>query len=556
VAWWLGSPPEVAVVLGGAVAMSSTAIVVQQLSEQGELNRTHGRLSFGILLFQDLAFVPFLALAGVIGLAGAEYTAADVLWAVAKGAAALGIVLATGRWLLRPMFHEIARSRLTELFTLAVLFVAMGSAWATHAVGLSLALGAFLAGMMLAETEYRYQVEAGIRPFRDTLLGLFFVTVGMQLDVALLADQTLLVTGLLLGLLALKAGIIMLVARPSTGSWFKSLRTGLVLAEGGEFGFALLALLLRNKLIGQEATQLLLAAITLSMVLSPLLIRHNKKIARFLLRETMPATTALERTDAATDLLAHREHVILCGFGRVGQNVARVLDGEGLEYIAMDLDPFRVRTAREAGDSVVFGDAADETVLNAVGLEHASAVVITFSDTDRALKILGSIRRVRQDVPVLVRTADDTRLEELLAAGATEVVPETLEAALMLVSHALLVLHVPLSRVVKTVGDIRAHRYTLLRSVFRRADAELLDDTHALREELHTVVLPPGAWAVGRSIEQIRAHGAEVSFTAVRRAGIVGRDPDATMKLRQGDVVVIYGTPEALEHGEAVLLAG
>ena len=555
-AWWLGSPPEVAVVLGGAVAMSSTAIVVQQLSEQGELNRTHGRLSFGILLFQDLAFVPFLALAGVIGVAAGSYTPGDVLWAVAKGAAALAIVLATGRWLLRPMFHEIAVSRMPEMFTLAVLFVAMGSAWATHAVGLSLALGGFLAGMMLAETEYRYQVEAGIKPFRDTLLGLFFVTVGMQLDFALLAERTLLVTGMLLGLLTLKAGIVMLVARPYAGSWFKSLRTGLVLAEGGEFGFALLAMLLQNRLIGQEATQLLLATIALSMVLSPILIRHNKKISRFLLREKQPVVTELQRVDAATDALAHREHVILCGYGRVGQNIARVLDGEGLEYIAMDLDPFRVRTAREAGDAVVFGDAADEAMLVAVGLAHASAVVITFSETDRSIQIIESIRRLRQDVPLLVRTADDSRLEELLAAGATEVVPETLEAALMLVSHALLVLNVPMSRVVKTVGEIRSQRYRLLRSVFRRATTPMIEETNELREELQTVVLPPGAWAVGRSIREIRSRGAEVSFTAVRRAGIVGRDPDEDMQLRQGDVVVIYGTPEALEHGEAVLLAG
>jgi CPA2 family monovalent cation:H+ antiporter-2 len=490
IAWWLGSPPAVAIVLGGAVAMSSTAIVIQQLTEQGELNRTHGRLSFGILLFQDLAFVPFLALAGVIGAAGSEYSVAEVVAAVAKGAAALAVVLAAGRWLLRPLFHEIAGSRTTELFTLAVLFVAMAAAWATHAVGLSLALGGFLAGMMLAETEYRYQVDAGIRPFRDILLGLFFVTVGMHLDPRLLAQQTLVVSGLLVGLLVLKAGIVAIVARRYAGDWFKALRTGIVLSEGGEFGFALIALLLQNKLISQDLTQLLLAAITLSMVVSPFLIRHNKKLARYLLREKGPVETALSRTEAATDMLAHREHVILCGFGRVGQNVGRVLESQGFEYLAMDLDPFRVRTAREAGEPVIYGDAADERVLSAVGLEHASAVVITFSDPDRALDIVKAIRRVNGEVPLLVRMADDARLEQLHAAGATEVVPETLEAALMLVSHALLVLDVPLSRVVRTVGEIRRHRYSMLRSIFRREDAELIDETHDLREELHTVVLP------------------------------------------------------------------
>ena len=556
IAWWLGSPPAVAIVLGGAVAMSSTAIVIQQLTEQGELNRTHGRLSFGILLFQDLAFVPFLALAGVIGAAGSEYSVAEVVAAVAKGAAALAIVLAAGRWLLRPLFHEIAGSRTPELFTLAVLFVAMAAAWATHAVGLSLALGGFLAGMMLAETEYRYQVDAGIRPFRDILLGLFFVTVGMQLDPGLLAQQTLVVSGLLIGLLVLKAGVVAMVSRRYAGNWFKALRTGIVLSEGGEFGFALIALLLQNRLISQDLTQLLLAAITLSMVLSPFLIRHNKKLARYLLREKGPVETALSRTEAATDALARREHVILCGYGRVGQNVGRVLESQGFEYLAMDLDPFRVRTAREAGEPVIYGDAADERVLSAVGLEHASAVVITFSDPDRALDIVKAIRRVNGEVPLLVRMADDARLEQLHAAGATEVVPETLEAALMLVSHALLVLRVPLSRVVRTVGEIRRHRYSMLRSIFRREGAELIDETHDLREELHTVVLPPGAWSISRTIAEVRARGAEVSFTAVRRGGIVGRDPDDTMKLDQGDVVVIYGTPEALEHAEAVLLAG
>ena len=556
IAWWLGSPPEVAVVLGGAVAMSSTAIVIQLLSEQGELNRTHGRLSFGILLFQDLAFVPFLALAGVIGAAEAGYTVEDVLYAIGKAGIALGIVLAAGRWLLRPMFHEIAGSRSSELFTLAVLFVAMAAAWATHAVGLSLALGGFLAGMMLAETEYRYQVEAGIRPFRDTLLGLFFVTVGMKVDLSLLADRAVVITALLAGLLVLKAGVIMLVARRYAGSWFKSLRTGIVLSEGGEFGFALIVLLLQNRLISQDATQLLLAAITLSMVLSPFLIRHNKRIARFLLREQGPAPAAAPPVDPITDSLAKREHVILCGYGRVGQNVARVLESQGFEYLAMDLDPFRVRTAREAGDPVIYGDAADEQLLATVGLEHSSAVVITFSDPDRALEIVKSIRRLDGDVPVLVRMADDTRLEELHKAGATEVIPETLEAALMLVSHALLVLHVPMSRVVKTVGDIRRHRYSLLRSIFRSGEADLIDETHDLREELHTVVLPPGAWSIGKSIEDVRGKGAEVSFTAVRRGGIVGRDPDEAMTLREGDVVVIYGTPDALEHAETVLLAG
>jgi CPA2 family monovalent cation:H+ antiporter-2 len=555
-AWAFGLALEVAIVLGGAVAMSSTAIVVRQLTEQDQLNRTHGRLAFGTLLFQDLAVVPFLALAGVIASPAESYTSAEIAYAVGKAAVALVVVLAAGQWLLRPLLHEIAGSGAPELFTFAVLFVAIGAAWATHAAGLSFALGAFLAGMMLAESEYRYQVDAGIRPFRDTLLGLFFVTIGMQLNVPGLLNRLPLVLGMLAGILLLKTAVVTIAGRPFAGQWFKALRAGIVLSQGGEFGFALLTLLLQNRLIDDVYTQPLLAAITLSMVLSPFLIQHNKSIARLLLRETGPAQTDLGRPDAPTRAIAAREHVILCGYGRVGQNIARVLEQQGFEFIAMDLDSFRVRTARAAGDPVVYGDAADEYMLQSVGLDRASAVVVTFSDAARSVAIVQAVRRQRHDLPILVRTTDDTQLEELLAAGATEVVPETLEAALTLVSHALITLGVPLSRVIRTVGDIRHERYRMLRSVFRREGAELIDESHALREELHTVVLPPGAWSIGRTIREVQDRGAEVSFTAVRREGIVGRDPDPGMTLREGDVVVLFGTPEAQEHAEAVLLAG
>jgi CPA2 family monovalent cation:H+ antiporter-2 len=556
VGWALGLTPPVAILLGGAVAMSSTAIVLRQLTAQDELNRTHGRLAFGVLLFQDLAVVPLLALAGVLGAPQESYTTPEIALALGKAAVALLIVLAAGRWLLRPLFHEIASSNAPELFTIAVLFVAIGASWATHAAGLSFALGAFLAGMMLAETEYRYQVEAGIRPFRDTLLGLFFVTIGMQLDVPELLAHLPVVLALLAGLLLVKAAIVMLAARPFAGEWFKSLRAGLVLSPGGEFGFALIALLLDNRLIGAAFTQPLLAAITLSMLAAPVVIRHNKRIARAVLGQSGPGASGLERLEAANQALARREHVILCGYGRVGQNVARVLETEGFEFLAMDLDPVRVRAALAAGDAVVYGDAADEGVLRSAGLERANAVVVTFSDTARSLAIVRAVRRVRSELPILVRASDDAHLEELLAAGATEVVPETLEAALTLVSNALHMLQVPPSRVIRAVGEIRRQRYKTLRSVIRRDPAGDADRSGTFREELHTVVLPPGAWSIGRTIREIRGRGAEVSFTAVRRDGIVGRDPDPEMILREGDVVVLFGTPEAQEHAEAVLLAG
>jgi monovalent cation:H+ antiporter-2, CPA2 family len=553
---FFGVVPAVAVLIGGAVAMSSTAIIIAQLTEQSENNRTHGRLAVAICLFQDLSFPLLLALLSALSGGVGTVDAAHILGAIGEAAVALLLVLAGGRWLLRPLFLMIASVRSAELFSLAVLLAVLASAWATHAVGLSLALGAFLAGMMLAETEFRHQVEATIRSYREVLLGLFFITVGMLLDVGLLLRDLPLVTAILLGMLLLKAAVIAIVAKPATKSWFKSLRTGVIVAQGGEFGFALLILLLRKELLDPAIVQPLLAATVLSMVLSPLIIRHNRRITRVILRETGNPQTEAMRQERVTLAAADREHVVICGFGRVGQNIARVLEQSGFEYIALDVDPHRIRTGRQAGDPVVYGDAGQVKVLENVGLAHASVVVITFANPDVALRILRAVRELRADVPILVRTQDDTKLTELQAAGATEVVPETFEASLMLLSHLLLLVKLPVGAVLRTVNDIRSHRYSMLRQYFRDAGDEHLDQTHAFREELHSVILPPHAWAVGRSITDLKERGSEVTVNAVRRDGIVGRDPGPDTVFKEGDVVVVYGTPEAVEHAETLLLMG
>jgi CPA2 family monovalent cation:H+ antiporter-2 len=535
------------IVVGGALAMCSTAIVLQQLGDQDELNRTHGRLSFAVLLFQDLAFVPLLALATVQTQAQSQSGAALLLRLVALGLLALIAVLAIGRWLLRPLLHEIAHSRLRELFTLNALLIVLTAAWVTQALGLSMALGAFLAGMLLAETEYRHQIDAVIRPFRELLLGLFFITVGMLLDLkALFADLPRILALLLVVSLA-KALLSALTTRAFGVGRFKALRTGLVLAGGGEFGVALLTLLARGPaLVPARSTQLLLAVVVLGMIVSPVIIRYNKRLARLVLREAGPPATAIEREQAATTELAQREHVIICGFGRVGSHLAQVLDSQGFEYLAIDLDPAAVRAARQAGAPVVWGDCADEELLRNLGLDLATVVIITFADPAVALHVIRAVRRLRSDVPVLVRTQDDSRLAELSAAGATEVVPETFEASLTLVSQALMLLQLPAPQVARVVDTLRRQRYATLRT---RSEQESAD-------QLRSVVLPPGGWAVGRRLSEIRARGAEVAFTAIRRQGITGREPAGDTELREGDVVVIYGIPEALEHAEAVLLAG
>jgi CPA2 family monovalent cation:H+ antiporter-2 len=558
-AYAAGAEPGASVVIGGALAMSSTAIVLRQLGDQLELARAHARLALGILLFQDLAFAPLLGLATALG-SGDVPGPLWLLGVAGRAALALLAVLVIGRLVARPLFREITRHRSTETFTLTVLFVALGSAWATDALGLSMPLGGFLAGMLLAETEFKHQTEAVIKPFHDILLGVFFVSVGMLLDLGELLAQLPLVLLVLVVLLATKVAVVTFVVRLFVANTRKALRTGIVVCLGGEFGFALVTLLLRGDAVDPRTGQVVLTAIALSMLGGPLLVRYNKLIADTLLRREPAAPTdmALE-TVSTRDAAAARGHIIICGFGRVGQNLARIVERRGFTYVGLDADPLRVRDARMAGDPVVYGDAVHPEVLRTLGLAQSAVVVITFDAPETATRIVRTIRRLRADVPVLVRTEDDRQLDELLAAGATEVIPGTFETSLALASHLLLFLKVSPASVLESTEQVRHERYAILRSVFRRRDASRLaegDDAEPPREQLYTVVLPPGATAVDRSIRDVGLDQGPVTVSAIRREGITGRSPAPETRLREGDVLVLWGRPEDLETVENRLLMG
>ncbi len=555
-AWLMGAEPPVALVLGGAFAMSSTAIAAKQLSEQAEINLQHGRMAVAVLLFQDLAVIPFLILIPGLNHGIDTALAGDLLWAFGKGLLAVVVILAAGRWLLRPLLHQIASARSAELFTLTALLVTMASAFGTAALGLSLALGGFLAGMMLAETEYRHQVEADIRPFRDVLLGLFFITVGMLLNPAVVARHWILLIVAVLGLLLFKTALIAVLSRYLGADNNAALRTGLVLAQGGEFGFALLSLALAQHVIRAPLAEFGLAAIVVSMMAGPLLIRYNRLLAARVFPESAVEEHDLLQHDIGRHQLHLENHVVIIGYGRVGQNVARFLEPEGFEFVALDLDPVRVRHAREAGDPVYYGDGTNRDVLRAAGIERARVLVISYFKVSTALKILEHVKKMRPDLPVLVRTRDDAELEKLQEAGATEIIPETLESSLMLASHLLHVLHVPMTHILRKIQEVRSHRYSLLRSVFRGQDAVRIDETHAFREQLHTLTLSGGAHAINRSLAEVNLKSLGVVVTALRREGVVGRQPPAVTVLKEGDVMVLWGTPEKLQDAEERLLRG
>jgi CPA2 family monovalent cation:H+ antiporter-2 len=532
--------------LGGALAMSSTAIVSKMLTERLELETEHGRQIIGILLFQDLALVPLLILVPALARNTGDLLA-TLAWAGLKAALVLLLLLVLGQKLMRSWFHVVVKRRSQELFMLNLLLITLGAAWITERAGLSLALGAFVAGMLISETEYKHQVEEDIKPFRDVLLGLFFITVGMLLNVRLVLEHWWLVLFLLTGPVLVKFGLIAALVKISGASTGVSLRTGLALAQAGEFGFVLLNQAGGLRLMDPLIIQLILASMVLSMLAAPFIIEKSDAIVMKLsANEWMLQSLTL--TQIATRTMTTQQHVLIAGFGRSGQSLAKLLEEEGIPYHALDLDPDRVREAQAGGANVSYGDASRRESLVAAGIHRAAALVITYASTPSALKLLHFAHELAPSLPVIVRSHDDADLDKLRAAGAAEVVPEALEGSLMLASHTLVVLGVPLRRVVHRVQAAREERYESLRGYFHGQDDAPDSDEH-LHVRLHSVVLNQGARAIGKSLSMLRLSDLGAEVTTVRR-GKKRIDVTPETVLQEGDIVVLRGATEEVARAE------
>lgn len=548
--WPLGWQTGLA--LSAVLAMSSTAIVVKLMVERLEMESEHGKRVMGVLLFQDLAVVPLLILIPALSASG-EAMGETLLLAAAKAAVLVTVLLVGGQHVMRRWLTIVARRKSEELFVLNLLLLTLGLAWLTEWAGLSLALGAFIAGMLISETEYKHQVETDIRPFHDVLLGLFFISVGMMLDWRLVLDHWVLVLLLLAVPMVLKALLVTLLAQVLGASPGVALRTGLYLAQAGEFGFVLLTLAQKNALVPPELLNPILASMVLSMLATPFVIMYSNRIVLKLV-STEWLQQSLQMTTIARKSINANRHVIICGYGRCGQNLARMLDKEGIAYLALDLDPDRVRQASAAGDSVVYGDAARLQALMAAGLARASAVVITYLDEAGALKVLRHTREHAPLVPVIVRTQDDHSLEKFQAAGATEVVPEALEGSLMLASHALALVGVPMRRVIRIVQEQRDARYNLLRGYFHGAEDDAVDELH--HERLATVTVRSDGPAIGVRLDVFDLAAMGVRLVSLRRlSGSLVSEHDEAI-LAGGDTLVISGSAEALVLAEEKLLRG
>lgn len=543
---------QTALALSGALAMSSTAIVVKLMSERLEMDSEHGKRVMGVLLFQDLAVVPLLVLIPALS-ASAEQLLTALTIAALKATVLITVLLVGGRRVMRWWLTLVARRKSEELFVLNLLLITLGLAWLTELAGLSLALGAFIAGMLISETQYKHQVETDIRPFHDVLLGLFFISIGMMLDWRQVLEHWPLVLMLLVLPVLFKAVLVAVLARGLGATAGVSLRTGLYLAQAGEFGFVVLTLAQKSDLLPPALLNPILASMVLSMLATPFIILYSNTIVMKLVANEW-LQQSLQMTTIARKSINANKHVIICGYGRCGQNLARLLEQENIPYMALDLDPDRVRQAAAAGDSVVFGDASRLQAIMAAGLSRASAVVVTYLDVPGAMKVLANIRAHAPQVPVIVRTQDDHDLEKLQLAGATEVVPEAIEGSLMLASHALALVGVPMRRVIRIVQDQRDARYKLLRGYFRGADDTTLDDLP--QERLATVTLPMAARPVGKPLSHLALPALGVRVVNLRRSNGKNVSPDSDPTLEEGDTLVLSGKAESLALAEEKLLRG
>lgn len=548
-----GIPWQGAFAIGCILALSSTAIVIKALSEKAIMQTRRGQISVSILLFQDIAVVPMLIAFPLLGGDSDGSLAGALFLALAKGLVVFVVLIGIGKWLLPKIFYEIAQARTDELFVLTTLLVALVAGGVTHLFGLSMALGAFLAGMMLGESQFKHQLESDIRPFRDILMGLFFTTVGMQLDIVAIWQSLHWLVLIVIIVLTIKAVVIFVVGRLLKESKTDALATGIMLSQMGEFGFVLASLALTHELIDAKTTSLLIGVGVVSMGLTPYLVNNASRFANYLIFRKIQKDDHLVEDQATSHLKAH---CIICGYGRVGQTVSRFLKSEAIPYVAIDFDPMRVQEARQAGELVNFGDVRKADILKAANISEAKLIAVTINDQTKAVAVVHLVRQLAPDAKVVVRTNNDENLDDLKLAGATEVVPEKLEGSLMLVLHVLFQSGVPIKRIFRRVRRERRNHYNFMHGFFPGENVDINRQNADTLEFLHAIALPDNAFAVGKTLEELNLKRMRVDVIGLRRDHNEIENPALSTLLEAQDVLVIRAKPRRVERAERYLLEG
>ncbi|GAB3004408.1 monovalent cation:proton antiporter family protein [Psychrosphaera aestuarii] len=547
---------ESAFIIGSIFALSSTAVVVKSLNESGLTQTKRGQIAISILLFQDIAVVAFLIAIPILGGDGETSVLATIAIALAKGALVVTILLSVGKWVLPRIFNQVAQVRTDELFVLTAILVTVLAGTLTSFFGLSMALGAFLAGMMLSESQYKHQLEADIRPFRDILMGLFFISVGMELNIqAMLHQWVFILSGIVIMLLIktiLIRHVAVLAGETSADGW----SAGLMLFQMGEFGFVLVALAQQFDLISSELAAALLGIGVLSMAVTPTIISNDKRLV--LAGSRFFGNTEQEHIETAeaefeTDL---KDHVIICGFGRVGQTVSRFLKSEAVPYVVLDVDPVRVAEAQAAGENVQYGHARDKAILKAVKIEAAKLVVITFGDLAKTQTVINNVKQCVTSARIMVRTKSDEHMAFILEEGADQVVPEAIEGSLMLVSQVLFESGVPMSRVLRRIRKERENRYGQMHGFYQGEGTEVSNDKRDLLEFIHAIAIPAGAYSIGKTLSELGIVERRVDIVGLRRDRQEISNPDLNTIVQAQDIIVVKGKPRRVERIERFLMTG
>jgi CPA2 family monovalent cation:H+ antiporter-2 len=544
---------EAAFVVGSIIALSSTAIVIRQLSETGAMKRKSGQISVAILLFQDVAVVPLLIIIPMLANDGESSMVLALFLAMFKGVIVVMLLLFIGKWLLPKVFNIIAQVRTDELFVLTTLLVTLLASALTQWFGLSMALGAFLAGMMLGESEYKHQLEADIRPYRDILLGLFFITVGMKLDIAVLLSSPFTLLAIMFSFMFVKLMVIKVLAVRAGESSKDGWASGLMLAQMGEFGFVLIALADQVKILPTNVSSMLLGAGVVSMAITPYMIDKARSWAIFLSQEKITAHHDLEQLPENENL---EDHVIICGFGRIGQTVSRFLKQESIDFVAIDIDPLRTKTARDAGENVLFGSSRQTELLHAAHLSKAKLVVIAFGDDKQSVEVIQKVRSLAPNVPILVRTRNDDQLDMLHDAGANEVVPESLEGSLMLVSQVLSLTGVPFSRIMRRVQQERKNHYNHLHGFFQGEHTNMSPEAIDRIEFAHGILINESSFGCGKTLLSLNLSSKRVHVVSLKRGDIETEAPDENTILEAQDTLIVRGKPRRVEKAEHYVQEG
>jgi CPA2 family monovalent cation:H+ antiporter-2 len=554
--------PSEALFIGMLVSLSSTAIVLRLFQERAEINAPQGRTGLGILIFQDMAIVPMMLFTPLLGMGGGEW-AGPLLTLIGKAALVVAMVIVAARWVVPWVLFQVARTQSREIFLLATAAMGLTAAWLTSFAGLSLALGAFLAGLVISESEYSAQALGEVLPFKELFISFFFVSVGMLLDLSYIAREALTVTSATLLVLGLKAGMAALAVRLLGFSLRTALIAGLALSQVGEFSFILSRTGIQYGLLPGDQEQLFLSVSVLTMALTPFLIAAGPSMADVVLRLPLPAFlvgTGIRRQESgeADPAQAMSDHLVIVGYGINGRNLAGAARLAGIPYVIIDTNPDTVRRERKNGEPILFGDASYPAVLEHAGVERARVLVTAISDPGSTRRIAEAGKRMNPAVFLLARTRYVEEMEPLYRAGADDVIPEEFETSVEILIRVLRRYLIPQIEIEEFVGGVRSGGYEMFRG-FARGGGTGSEELgfHLPDSEVGTVRVGEASYLVGRTLAEVALRTEYgITLLAVRREGETMPNPGAAFRFETGDLLIVFGGPREVADAAALARGG